>query len=72
VTTYSFDRLVGAVAYIAGHSDTPEKPLAVYKCLDDIETRYAEGLLRPDQRKMLVAILFGQDTCPSLSLGLER
>jgi hypothetical protein len=66
VTTYSFDRLAGAVAYIAGHAETPEKPFAVRKCLADIESRYAKGMLSPDERTRLVAILSGLATCPSL------
>jgi hypothetical protein len=59
MTAFSFDRLAKAVAYIVGHADTPEKPLAVSECLDDIEARYAQGVLSLDQRRRLVAILLG-------------
>jgi hypothetical protein len=61
MTPFSFDRLVMAVTYIVGHADTPEKPLAVSECLDDIEARYTRGVLSLDQRRRLVAILLGLD-----------
>ena len=59
MTASNFDRLAKAVAYIVGHAATPEKPLAVSECLDDIEERYTHGLLSLDQRRRLVAILLG-------------
>jgi hypothetical protein len=59
MTASDFDRLAEAVASIVGHADTPEKPLAVSECLDDIEERYAQGSLNLDQRRRLVAILLG-------------
>ena len=65
MTTFGFDQLAGAAACIARHSETPEKPLAVRECLDDIENRYAERTLSPEQRKRLVAILLGLDARPS-------
>jgi hypothetical protein len=57
-----FDLLEEAVAYIANHADTPEKPIAVSECLDDIETRFAQGTLNLEQRRRLVAVLLGDRT----------
>jgi hypothetical protein len=59
MTASDFDRLAKAVASIGGHADTPEKPLAVSECLDDIEARYAQGSISRDQRRRLLAILLG-------------
>ncbi len=64
MTSYDFDRLVGAVSYIVGHADTPEKPLAVSECLDDIEDRFTQGDLSLGQRRRLFTVLLGVDSPP--------
>jgi hypothetical protein len=61
MTTFSFDQLARAVAYIARHAVTPEKWDAVNACFDDIKGRYARGALNLEQKRRLVAILVGAE-----------
>jgi hypothetical protein len=59
MTTFSFEQLAAAVAYIARHPNTQEKWDAVCVCFDDIKGRYARGALDLEQERRLLAILLG-------------
>jgi hypothetical protein len=52
-----FERLERTTNLIARHADYPGKQAVVADCLDDIEDRWARGLLTLEQRFRLCAIL---------------
>ena len=53
----SFERLTQVATIIAQHVDYAGKHEAVAECLEDIENRWANGLLTLEQRFELCAIL---------------
>ncbi len=61
----NLEGLENAVARIAHHAPIPEKPAAVSECLDEIESRYAQGRLDLAQKRKLVAILLGLEPGPA-------
>ena len=58
-TRQSFEKLEGAVARIAGHASYPEKHVTLSACLDDIESRFAQGSIDLAQKRRLIAVLLG-------------
>jgi hypothetical protein len=59
-TNPSFERLEQAVSLIALHADYSGKQKALAECLDDIEDRWARGLLTLEQRFRLCATLISE------------
>src|SRR5262249_11887969 len=59
--TYSFERLEGAVAFIAQHPDSPGKRDTVSECLADIEGRFGRGALTLEQKTRLLTLLLCPD-----------